>query len=254
MDMSMTPTATNISVSDSIKPLQDWLAALNPDDYLYAVISAASEAEPVRYYFQLDGATIAWPLYANTPYADWHPVMPYLVKLSRTSPFLDWVSTTESTDWGWLFSSTQEADELAPHFSSLTQATMPEGDRVFFRYWDGDYFSLILSHQHEQTCSLIPAISACWVNGHTFSFQPDNTTAAKPFSWWHVPQLIIDTIEKEDHKPLIENMQEIRGDIWLSYTNDILKTKVSYFVKYYNGIKENLFSELCQQLTEDLKL
>jgi hypothetical protein len=256
--ISMTPTATNLSESDPLKPLQGWLAALNPDEYLYAIISAASEAEPVRYYFQLDGATIAWPLYANTPYADWYPVMPYLMKLSRTSPFLDWVNTTESTDWGWLFSSTQEADELAPHFSSLTQATMPDGDRVFFRYWDADYFSLILSHQHEQTCSLIPAMTACWVNSHTFTFQPDNTSAAKPFAWWQLPESLLKELANADPRPLITNLlqylQEYRGDLWRSFPKNILENKVRYFVENYQGAEEKITAALCEQLSEEQTL
>lgn len=256
--ISMTTTATNLNNSNLSKPLSGWLTALDPDVHLYAIISAASEAEPVRYYFQRDGATIAWPLYANTHYADWHPVMPYLVKLSRHSPFLDWVNTTEATDWGWLFTSSQEASELAPYFTSLTQATMPEGERVFFRYWDGDYFSLILSHQHEQTCSLLPPMRACWANGHTFTFHPDNTTTAKPFAWWQLSDALLKQLAKADSRPLITNLlqylQENRGDLWLSFPNNILESKVRYFVENYQGEPEKITAALCEQLSEEQTL
>lgn len=225
---------------------------------MYAIISAASDAEAVRYYFQHDGSTIAWPLYANTPYADWHPVMPYLVTLSRASPFLDWINTTEATDWGWLFSSTQEAGELAPHFRSLTQATMPDGEQVFFRYWDGDYFSLILSQQNEHTCALIPAMRACWVNGHTFTFHPDNTAAAKPFAWWQLSDALLTQLANADSRPLITNLlqylQENRGDLWLSFPKNILENKVRYFVENYQGTAEKITAALCEQLSEQQTL
>lgn len=237
--------------------LMTWVEQ-NNSTAIYAILSSVSDAEPVRHYTELDGKNMLHPLYANTAYAQWYPVMPYLVRLSPKSRFWQWIETTKSDDWGWLFASESTENELAPYFTSLTQVIMPDGERVFFKYWEQVYLSIILNTLHESTFSLIPSISSIHLNKENFEFHPKKNELHKVNTWWQVPERVINNIEKDDKHPLISNiltqLQENQGDIWLGFSRDILRNKISIFVENYNGIKEELYSELCQQLSDDLEL
>ena len=240
------------------KKFTAWLESLQTTEHLYAIISSTSDVEPVRHYFQLDGREPVYPLYANTPYADWNPVMPYLARLNAGSHFLDWIRETTATDWGWLFTSTSSTEELASHLTSLTQVLMPDHSLVFFRYWDTDYLRAIFHYLNETTSSLLPPMSSCWLNGESFSFQANTEQPARPDTWWHVPQQLLDVLENTDNTPLINNLmlfvQENRGDLWLGFPPDILKMKVQQFVDHYAGDKEQIAQQLCQQLTDELTI
>lgn len=160
-------------LSDS---LTNWLTQ---SDSIYAILSAASDAEPLRHYQEKEGKQRLYPLYANTEYAVWTQVMPYLVRIPSHSHFFKWVEQTSATDWGWFFTSTASEQELIPYFTALTQAIMPAGDIVFFRYWDTDYLRVIFRSQTLPYNPFIPAISSCWLNGEIFNFQPDLVQPAK---------------------------------------------------------------------------
>ena len=69
--------------SKAITPLQ-WLAKnpLRPGEHLYAVISSTSTAKPLAAWRKYEPQP-AEPLWANTPYADWLPVMPWLLRLGN---------------------------------------------------------------------------------------------------------------------------------------------------------------------------
>lgn len=75
--------------SDRLTP-QAWLARqpLQTDERLYLVISNASDANPLKDFYQTQGASGLTALWSGTPYADWQPVMPYLAELKPASPSL----------------------------------------------------------------------------------------------------------------------------------------------------------------------
>jgi hypothetical protein len=101
-------------------------------------------------------------------------------------------------------------------------------------------------------------MSSCWLNGESFSFQANTEQPARPNTWWHVPQQLLDVLENTDNTPLINNLmlfvQENRGDLWLGFPPDILKMKVQQFVDHYAGDKEQIAQQLCQQLTDELTI
>jgi len=234
------------------KPLRDWVAAQQAP--CYAIISAASDSAPVKAVTMNDGRTVTYPLYAGTPYAQWHPVMPYLVAISPRSGFLNWIEQTKATDWGWLFSSSAPQQPLIDHFVSLAQATMPNGERVFFRYWDGDYFNLIQNWLDEPTSSLIPPMHSCWVNGFEHNYTATEIPV-RDFASWAIPQPLLDSLLKSDPRPMIQNLmqyiQENHGDLWTSFPYDTLNYKIAQFVSDYSGEKDRLISALCDYLIEE---
>lgn len=238
--------------------LSSWLDACPRHQPLYAILSASSEAEPVRHYTEKDGRQPLWPLYADTSYAQWHPVMPYLVRLHRQSRFFEWITQTSSTDWGWLLTADVHESALAAHFRAFTQVLMPDGETVFFRYWETDYLRPIFHSLTEPTNSLIPPMQSCWLNGESFSFQPDTECSAKKNPWWQVSSSLLQQLEHTDNSPLIHNLmlfiQENRGDLWLSFPHETLMAKVQYFAEHFQGQPEQIAQMLCLQLTNELSL
>ena len=133
--------------SESLNP-QQWLAdnPLLTGERLYAVISSTSNADPLAAYRQRGGIEPPIALWAETPYADWLPVMPYLLSLTPDSGFLQWAAETGADDWGWLAVSTAAPELIAAHLRGLTHVLMPAGEAVFFRFWDGRHWLPILQH------------------------------------------------------------------------------------------------------------
>lgn len=81
-----------------------WLAhyPLQPDEQLYAVLGNASDAKPLAAWQATAAAKMPRPIWAGTAYADWDEVMPCVGIVEPGSAFLDWIATTQATDWGWL--------------------------------------------------------------------------------------------------------------------------------------------------------
>ena len=69
----------------------DWLARepLKASEQLFAVFSNASEAKPLKGWSEA-----ASPVWAETIYAEWDAVMPYVGIVAADSKFLHWVATT----------------------------------------------------------------------------------------------------------------------------------------------------------------
>ena len=81
-----------------------WLAQypLQPDEQLYAVLGNASDAKPLAAWQARAAAKMPRPIWAGTAYANWDEVMPYVGIVEPGSAFLEWIATTQATDWaGW---------------------------------------------------------------------------------------------------------------------------------------------------------
>lgn len=166
----------------------DWLARepLSASEQLFAVFSSASEAKPLK----------AWPeapspIWAETIYAEWDAVMPYVGIVAADSEFLHWVATTESRDWGWLAVSSASLEEVVAHFRSLTQVLMPSGKTVFFRFWDGRFLLPILQANEVDAAQLFPVIGRCLINGQMLEIGGRAQVAGRTLPWWRVPESVL---------------------------------------------------------------
>ncbi|MGN8274209.1 DUF4123 domain-containing protein [Pseudomonas sp. SMN5] len=213
-----------------------WLQArpLQAGEHLYAVFSNASSA----------GALDAWrrsmtcapsPIWADTPYAEWEAVMPYVGAVALDSGFLDWIATGDSLDWGWLAVSSASQDTLAKHLCGLTQVLLPGGRSVFFRFWDGRFLHPILQSPEVEAGQLLPVVRRCLINGQALEIVANAHSPAQAYPWWKVPGAVLKLMAGHSTDCLRDNLLK-----WLSEEHPylyervderILRRKVAYFLE-----------------------
>ena len=229
--------------SDAITP-QQWLAKtpLRPGEHLYAVISSTSTAQPLAAWRQHEPEP-AVPLWANTPYADWLPVMPWLLSLTGTEAFLNWAAHTDAQDWGWLAISSAPPELIAEHLRGLTQVFTAPSDAVFFRFWDGRYFLTVLQQLGETTSDVLPVFDRYWINGQPVAVGQGAARPAQSFPWWEVPQNLLTTLAEKDLTNVIDNMmqwlKETRAELYFSTPEPVLRQKVEHFVTFSDASQDD---------------
>ncbi|MFY0731774.1 DUF4123 domain-containing protein [Pseudomonas sp. NFX15] len=221
---------------DFLSP-REWLAhqPLQPGEQLFAVFGNASAAEPFKAWQGSSPALAPRPIWANTVYAEWAPVMPFVAVVEPGSEFLDWVVDSESGDWGWLAVSGASQDVLAEHLCSLTQALMPNGNAVFFRFWDGRFLLPILRSAEVDAAQLMPVIRRCLINGQALDIGGTAFKNTKAFPWWEVPETLLKTLGVESAEARLDNLlqwlSEDRPDLFEAFSESVLRTKVSTFLQ-----------------------
>lgn len=177
--------ARTVSVQPECLTPSAWLARepLKPAEQLFAIFSNASDARPPL--------VAPSPIWAETIYAEWDAVMPFVGIVAADSEFLDWVASTESRDWGWLAVSSASLEVLVEHFCSLTQVLMPDGKAVFFRFWDGRFLLPILQSDEVQSAQLMPVISRGLINGQAVDIGGRAQVSGRVFPWWKVPESVL---------------------------------------------------------------
>lgn len=180
--------ARTVSVQPDFLLPADWLARepLKTSEQLFAVFSNASEVKPPAAW-----RDTASPIWAETIYAEWEAVMPYVGIVAADSEFLHWVATNESQDWGWLAVSSASLEEVVAHFRSLTQVLMPDGKTVFFRFWDGRFLLPILQADEVDAAQLFPLIGRCLINGQALDIGGRALVSGRVFPWWQVPESVL---------------------------------------------------------------
>ena len=177
--------ARTVSVLPECLTPAEWLARepLKPAEQLFAIFSSASDARPPL--------VAPSPIWAETIYAEWDAVMPFVGIVAADSEFLDWVASTESRDWGWLAVSSASLEVVVEHFRSLTQVLMPDGTAVFFRFWDGRFLLPILQSDEVQSAQLMPVISRGLINGQAVEIGGRAQVSGRVFPWWKVPDSVL---------------------------------------------------------------
>ncbi|MGY3942931.1 DUF4123 domain-containing protein [Aeromonas tecta] len=234
--------------------LPEWVDAHGTSP-LYALLAGASDAAPLQHYYRLDGRHTPRGLYLGTPYADWHPVMPYLVELDAGSDFIEWAANTEAHDWGCLLSTAQPVNTLYAHLQGLTQIWHQE-NAVFFRYWDGAYLGPIVEQLADRFTTLLPELRELWVGGRAFSWETSDPETPRPFPWWTLPEPLAEVLARRDRGPLIANlMQQLadrNGQLYWSFPEANLRFKVARFVERSNLSDSDVFpaleAALCQEV------
>ncbi len=222
--------------SEPLNP-QQWLAdnPLCPGENLYAVISSTSAADPLAAYWQHGGVEAPSLLWSGTPYAEWLPVMPYLLRLTPDSEFVQWAAQTDADDWGWLAVSTAAPTAITEHLRGLTQVLMPAGEAVFFRFWDGRHWLPILQHLGAAASDVLPVFSRYWINRQAVIVGQGAERAAQAFPWWQVPNDLLDTLAATDLNTLIDNLmqwlKDTQAELYAALGESHLRLKVEHFVQ-----------------------
>lgn len=220
--------------SKAITPLQ-WLAKnpLRPGEHLYAVISSTSTAQPLAEWRKHEHQP-AEPLWANTPYADWLPVMPWLLRLNGKEDFLHWAAHTQAQDWGWLAISSAPPELIAEHLRGLTQVFTGPGDAVFFRFWDGRYFFTVLQQLGATTPDVLPVFDRYWVNGQPVVVGQGANRPALAFPWWQVPEDLQCALAEQDPSSAIDNLMHTLKQtdplLYASIAENLLRQKIEFYL------------------------
>jgi hypothetical protein len=208
---------------------------LKPSEQLFAVFSSASAAEPFKAWQRSIKAQAPSPIWADTAYAEWEPVMPYVGIVAAGSEFLQWVATTESRDWGWLAVSSAPQEVLVEHLRSLTQVLLPNGNAVFFRFWDGRYLLPILRSAEVDATQLMPVIERCLINGQSLDIGGQALTTSRVFPWWEASESLLKQLAEESATTRINNLvkwlSEERPDLYEAFSESVLRHKVAIFLE-----------------------
>lgn len=208
---------------------------LKPGEQLFAIFGNASAAQPFNAWRRTTTAQAPSPIWADTAYAEWEPVMPYVGIVAAGSEFLEWVATTESCDWGWLAVSSASQDALVEHLRSLTQVLLPNGSAVFFRFWDGRYLLPILQSADVNAAQLMPVIDRCLINGQPLDIGGSAMKTSRVFPWWEVSESLLEELATESATTRINNLMkwlsEDRPDLFEAFSEHVLRHKVAIFLQ-----------------------
>lgn len=213
-----------------------WLesAPLQAGEQLFAVLGNASDCKPLEAWRRTDGRALS-PIWAGSEYAAWDEVMPCVAVVAVDSAFLEWAAECEGTDWGWLAVSSCSLQTVAEHLRSLTKVLLPDGQAVFFRFWDGAYVLPVLQALGPQAKALLPVFSRYWINGcqHEVAVTVAGTAKASP--WWQVPPQVLQHLSEQSSVTLVDNLlqwlEEQRPDLHSAFALATLKHKVAYFAR-----------------------
>jgi hypothetical protein len=221
---------------DHLSP-REWLERrpLEPSEQLFAVFGNASSAEPFKAWRTFNPLQRAHPIWADTAYAEWDPVMPYVGIVAADSEFLEWVATSASDDWGWLGISSSPPHALVEHFRSLTQVLLPNGNAVFFRFWDGRYVLPVLQSTEVDGAHLLPVVGRCLINGQPLEIGGKGLEATRVFPWWEVSNTLLEQLAEHSDVTRINNLlnwlSENRPDLFEAFSDSVLRHKVAVFLK-----------------------
>ena len=238
-------------MDQSLAPLA-WLTQhpLLPNEQLFVVLGSASDAKPLDVWRTVAAGMAPEPIWAGTAYAEWNEVMPYVGIIELNSPFLDWIATTESTDWGWLAVSSSSLETVAAHLQSLTKVYLPDGQEVFLRFWDGTQILPILQ---ECGAEILPVFQHYLINGQSLVNANALVTAAKTGPWWKVPGPLLEHLAEQSPQTLIGNLlqwlEEQRPDLYTAFTPTTLQHKVAYFARAPGISHEALADYLASELS-----
>ena len=221
--------ARTVFVQPEVLTPEDWLARqpLLASEQLFAVFSRTSDADAFKAW---QGS--AHPIWAETIYAEWDAVMPYVGIVAADSEFLRWVAETASRDWGWLAVSSADLEVLIEHFRSLTQVLMPDGKAVFFRFWDGRYLLPLLQADDINSAELLPIISRGLINGQAVAIGGRALVSGRLFPWWNVPKPVLaQTDESVRVANALQWLSEEQPAMFEAFPEAVLRCKVGQFFK-----------------------
>jgi hypothetical protein len=175
--------------------------------------------------------------------------------LKPNSSFLPWIAETDALDWGWLAVSSSEPNVVFEHLRSLTQVRMPDGTKVFFRFWDGRHIYPILAGLGDAAGEVLPVFDRYLINGKSLKVGPRAVPPAKDWPWWEVPQKLLDELNEKNPVTIIDNLMKWLGDdcpeLFFAFPESNLRHKVERFVRQQPNT-EDLAERLAAQLTKEV--
>lgn len=132
-------------------PLAKVLFALEDRKTLgcYAVIDGAACEDLLRKLFEHSPEYCC--LYAGELEPDVEEVAPYLVKLNQVHPFTTWLLETIGTKpWGIFCRADADLRTMRKHFRQFLMVKGPDGENLYFRYYDPRVLGKFLQTCHSE--------------------------------------------------------------------------------------------------------
>lgn len=233
----------------------NWLSqhSLLPNEQIFVIVGSASDAKPVAAWQATAAGKPLQSIWAGTAYADWDEVMPYMGIVEPNSAFLDWVATTEATDWGWLAVSSSPLETVVAHLKGLTKVYLPDNREVFLRFWDGAQVLSILQFLGDEAGKVLPVFQRYLINGQPLTVATGPLTAAKASPWWRAPAPLLEHLAEQSPQTLIDNLlqwlEEQRPDLYTAFAPATLQHKVTYFARRADISHEALADYLASELS-----
>lgn len=107
------------------------------DKQLYIILDAARVEQIPAQLFELEDDPEYISLFFDTPQAELIDVAPYLVKVEMDSRLLTWMLDEGwGKSWGIFISAAMELEQLFEHLRQFLKVKDPEGEELFFRFYD----------------------------------------------------------------------------------------------------------------------
>lgn len=132
-------------------PIEKLKETLFPEDgeHTYAVLDGASCEELIDHLIEFEPEHCC--LYAGELDPDMEVVAPYLVLLERDHPFTEWLlANILGKPWGIFAHSPADFRAMRKHFRTFLLVTGPDGERLYFRYYDPRVLSIYLPTTNEE--------------------------------------------------------------------------------------------------------
>ncbi|KAE9731639.1 hypothetical protein GP709_16195 [Escherichia coli] len=98
------------------------------------------------------------------------------------------------------------SERILQHLRGLIKVFLPDGNDVFFRYWDGTWFAEQLRFMGDDWREVMPPFAFYFVNGEDFTVHITGQGEPKASPWWQVPQALIDAMMQKDNTPLVDSI------------------------------------------------
>lgn len=133
---------------------------------------------------------------------------------------------------------------------------MPDGEAVFFRYWDGEYLSIMLDYFADSWQDVLPAFAFYWINHQSHVVHVPLEQAVQTSPWWQVPQKLLEQLSATKPELLVNHilqlLQENYLDIYTAFPHQVLETKIIHLLSLPSK-KQNVFDFILQQLVQEKK-
>jgi hypothetical protein len=145
-------------------------AEKDPSLQLYAILDSARDT---RIYYKIAESEIeVASLFRGEQARELVAVAPYLVRLHRDDPFVDWLFTYGwGESWGIVVESPADLNELRRHFRDFIMVYDEAGKPLYFRYYDPRVFRVYLPTCNESELrTVFGPVNSYYVEGDASTF------------------------------------------------------------------------------------
>lgn len=231
--------------------------SLDEQNNWFIIFNKTSDSNGLAEYYRLGGKD-ALPIWSETPYEDWHEVMPYVAALDRDSGFVEWVINEAEEDWGMFVASNAEIEEVCDHLRGLTQVWLSSSNYAFFRFFDPRSSIDIANFCNEQQRAELMGPCTSWLStqSHSLNQEVIKYRPEREFPWWQVPEEVLIQYRQKDPKTLIQNslqwLQEKHPEIYFAVPEKNLHAKVQRIISRQSANLDDLGFQLYQQLSKEV--